>query len=252
MVVPIAPVSSDTSSRHYTRHVSKVSQQAAPTVIVPAFGGGNSVHTEDRFSEIKSTPITPLVYPVLPSGGSHSSSIHEESHSSNQAAPQFVYHSAPSASSQYIRQHSSSSGNFGGNVGVVSYPSLGSTSSRFSHDSSSSSGNFGSTVSAFGYPSNSQHSSRFGSDFGSSSGVSSNLNQYMSESERLARLQAQNIQSSSGYKASSVTDFDGAQMVPVSTGGRTKSWEKSSKWASQSEVSNRSIWKFSLYFISVN
>lgn len=72
----------------------------------------------------------------------------------------------------------------------------------------------------------------------------------MSESERLARLQAQNIQSSSGYKASSVADFGGAKMVavPVSTGGaRTKSWEKSSKWASQSEVSNKSILKFCSY-----
>lgn len=186
---------------------------------------------------------------MLPSGSSHSSSI-RESHSSNQAAPQFVYHSAPSASSQFSREHSSSSGNFGGNVGVVSYPSLGSTSSRIREDSSSSSGNFGSTVGVIGYPSSSHLSSRFNSDFDSSSGASSNLNQYMSESERLARLQAQNIQSSSSYKASSATDFGGAQLaaVPVSTGGgHTKSWEKSSKWASQSEVSSQSIFKFYSY-----
>lgn len=62
----------------------------------------------------------------------------------------------------------------------------------------------------------------------------------MTESERLARLQAQNIQSSSGYKASSTVDFGGnaALVAPAATGGRTKSWEKSSKWENQSEVSS--------------
>lgn len=64
----------------------------------------------------------------------------------------------------------------------------------------------------------------------------------MTESERLARLQAQNIQTSSGYKASSVADFGNSHIVPASSGsGRTKSWEKSSKWGSQSEVSNSII-----------
>lgn len=58
----------------------------------------------------------------------------------------------------------------------------------------------------------------------------------MSESERLARLQAQNIQSANGYKASSVVDLGGAAVASPSSGGRTKSWEKSSKWSSQSEV----------------
>lgn len=62
----------------------------------------------------------------------------------------------------------------------------------------------------------------------------------MTESERLARLQAQNIQSSSGYKASSTVDFGGnaAYVAPATAAGRTKSWEKSSKWENQSEVSS--------------
>lgn len=248
LAVPILPASAGANS-HYTHHVSKVSQQAVPTMITvqPAFGGGShSVHTESRFGQIKSTPVTPIIYPVLPTGSSHASTF-RESHSSNHVAPQVaVYHPAPSTSSHYSNKYSSSTGNFGGNVGLLSYPSLGSSSSRFSEDSSSSSGNYGSNVGVIGFPSSSQITSRFGSEFGSS-GASSNLNQYMSESERLARLQAQNIQSSSGYKASSVADFGAVQSVPVSTGGRTKSWEKSSKWASQSEVSNQRILKFFSY-----
>lgn len=214
--------------------------------VQPTFGG-HTLHTESRFGQIKSTPITPIIYPVLPTGNSQASSFHE-SHSSNQVAPQVtIYHPAPS-SSHYSNKYSSSSGNFGGNVGVAYPTNLGSISSRFSQDSSSSSGNYGgSTVGVIGLsPASSQLSSRFGSEFGSS-GVSSNLNQYMSESERLARLQAQNVQSSSGYKASSVADFGGVQSVPVSTGSHTKSWEKSSKWASQSEVSNQSILKLFSY-----
>lgn len=125
-----------------------------------------------------------------------------------------------------MREQSLSSGNFGGNVGVVGYPSVG--SARYEQSRHLSNQNYGSTVPVIG----SQLSSRFGS----SSDVSSNLDQYRSESERLARLQAQNIQSSSDYKASSVANFGGIQAVPVSTGGHTKSWEKSSKWASESEV----------------
>lgn len=60
----------------------------------------------------------------------------------------------------------------------------------------------------------------------------------MSESERLARLQAQNIQGRDGYKATQTVDFGNAALVTApAAGGSAKSWEKSSKWASQSEVS---------------
>lgn len=60
----------------------------------------------------------------------------------------------------------------------------------------------------------------------------------MTESERLARLQAQNIHSQTGYKAASVVDLGNAHLTQApSAGGQTKSWEKSSKWSSQTEVS---------------
>jgi len=69
----------------------------------------------------------------------------------------------------------------------------------------------------------------------------------MSESERLARLQAQNIQGQHGYKASSTADFGNAALIQPSSGSRTKSWEKSSKWASQTEYDSAGKTKSSGY-----
>lgn len=78
---------------------------------------------------------------------------------------------------------------------IITYPSGGLSSSHISDSSSISSGNQLGGIS-FGYPSaNQQLSSRFSSsDVGSSFG----LGQYMGESERLARLQAQNIHGQHG------------------------------------------------------
>lgn len=61
----------------------------------------------------------------------------------------------------------------------------------------------------------------------------------MSESERLARLQSQNIQTSSGHKAGSTVSNigDAAYVVQPSNSARARSWEKSSKWASEQAVS---------------
>lgn len=97
---------------------------------------------------------------------------------------------------------------------------------------------------------NSKFGSSFGADsaFGASSGLStgagsSGLHHYIAESERLAKAQAQDI-GYGGVRAggSQLADLSAgygsnAGLSGGSAGGfKTKSWEKASKWSSQSEV----------------
>lgn len=130
------------------------------------------------------------------------------------------------SSSSYTQQSSSSSGNVGGGFGVVGvYPSGGSSvSSRFSEQSSSNNnqgfGFGGVGVAGFGH-------------------TSSGLAQYMSESERLAHLQAQSGGGFGSQRGSSSVDFVSGNSFGSNLGGgygKVKSWETSSKWGSESEV----------------
>lgn len=116
---------------------------------------------------------------------------------------------------------------------------------------------FGST---FGAESN--FNTKFGSQFGAESsfgansgssltaGSSSGLNTYMTEAERLAKMQAQSM-SVGGIRTGGSqygTQYDNAQVLggigsnaaltagAGNSGYKTKSWEKASKWSSQSEV----------------
>lgn len=139
------------------------------------------------------------------------------------------------SSASHYTQHSSSSGNNGiGLVGV--YPTVGggSSSSHFSEQSSSDNHGFGS-----GFGSGVGLSSRFsgGSGFGH---TSSGLAQYMSQSERLAHLQAQSGGGYGSQRGSSNVDYVSGNSFGnnLATGGygKVKSWETSSKWGSQSEV----------------
>lgn len=93
---------------------------------------------------------------------------------------------------------------------------------------------------------------RFGSQTGGFGSHSSNdLSQYMSESERLAREQSQNVQGTGTYHGSALVDsaaHDANLAGGVSGSGglsggngngaytKTKSWENSSKWASGTQV----------------
>lgn len=93
--------------------------------------------------------------------------------------------------------------------------------------------------------------SAFSSGFGAGlfgSQTSSDLSQYMSESERLAREQAQNVQGSGTYSGSALVDSssrDANLAGGVSGSGglsgsggftKVKAWENSSKWASGTQV----------------
>jgi len=89
-----------------------------------------------------------------------------------------------------------------------------------------------------------RHDSLFGSQ------TSSDLSQYMSESERLAREQSRNVQGSGTYHGSALVD-SASRDISLSggltgsgglSGGegagytKVKSWENSSKWASGTQV----------------
>lgn len=257
----------------------EVSQANPTVVVPITTGGGQSSRfIESRFSDVRSTPTT-FTYVAPASSGGHHSSSYRESHSSQAAAPQVItYPIGGGSSSQYQESSSSSTGNRGFTSPIITYPVTvpagssshfsessssgnhggytapiatfpvagGASSSQFSETSSSTGGSHGGNVGfiSSGYPIHSRFGSDFGSEFGSSSssfgsGSSSNLVHYMTESERLARLQAQNIQGQHGYKGATTVDLGSANLVAQPTAGsRQKSWEKSSKWSSQTEVSS--------------
>lgn len=234
---------------------------------MPSGGSSSSLYRE---SHSRQAAAPQIIYQPQPSASSSRFSSERYSSSNSAQQPQVIPVSIPSASSRYSQSESFSNQGSGGIVApIVQYPSGGSSSSRFNEQSSSSSGGLGGTAfqvtgfpsgsssrfnehssssgglggSSFvtGFPSSSsnQLSSRFSeSEFGSGFGQTGfGLDRYISESDRLARLQAQNIQSRNGYKASSTVDFGNAHVSPAASSGKTKSWEKSSKWSSQSEVS---------------
>lgn len=111
----------------------------------------------------------------------------------------------------------------------------------------------------------SSFNSKFGSQFGSSFGAgastassSSGLSNYMQEAERLAKMQVQGMnvggtrtggsQYGSGFDngvIGGIGGFGGTAALTAGAGGaggaagyKTKSWEKASKWSSQSEVTH--------------
>jgi hypothetical protein len=115
----------------------------------------------------------------------------------------------------------------------------GSSGSRFSSSSfgNSNAGGFGGGMSSFP----SRQSTRFGS---STMDSGSDLTSYMSESERLARVQAKGVYGSgNSLSGSSLTQsrFDGGDLNSASGGGgadgfaRSKSWQSNSKWSSGSQ-----------------
>lgn len=234
---PVYPVSTGGSSSRLSSH--RESHSSASNVLPTQTIVYSSPSVSQRISESSSRNVvsggsTPAFVSVAPVGGGSSFSHHSSNYLNSGStggivAPIVTYPigGGHSSASKYL--HESSSSNAGGLGGVAVYPSVGVSGSQLG--------------SRFG------HSSAFDSGFSSgvSSGLtSSGLSGFMSESERLARLQAQNVHSSSSQSGSVYADqynsgsgLTGAYVQPTTGSfGKTKSWEKSSKWASQSEVRN--------------
>lgn len=235
--------------------------------------GGSSRYVSHQESHRQTAAPAPIIVP--PPQTSSSSRFSEESHVSNsRQQPQYVPIEPATDSLRYSAQSEYvNSGRGNGAVYVPVYqPSSGSShvfneQSGLSHSGSANGGYVG----RFGnYP---QGGIVGGGQYRPTARLSTNifdnhassgLSTYMSESERLAKLQAQTVQGQGAYSGSSTVDsaFSQDSSLLSGTGGlgsglgvgssqgtgsnggfiRTKSWENNSKWASGTQVYN-------IYFI---
>ncbi|KAJ6646958.1 hypothetical protein Bhyg_02175 [Pseudolycoriella hygida] len=263
-----------TGAEKYSRVSEHYSQNSGVQVpLIPSVGTQHVSSSQlQNYRETNAQPYQPITFP----GGSSSRyQLHEESVRES-GAPQAVLYPTQSTSSRLTNQHISSSStsnsqplyvvppssasshyksesesynsNRGGGYVPIPYTPSSSSSHYLSENSASSTqGGFGND---FGYRGRytGGRDSAFNSQYGSSlfgSQTSSDLSQYMSESERLAREQARNVQSSGTYSGSALVGSSsqdinltggasGSGGLSGGSGGYTKvkSWENSSKWAS--------------------
>uniref|UniRef100_A0A182T264 Uncharacterized protein n=1 Tax=Anopheles maculatus TaxID=74869 RepID=A0A182T264_9DIPT len=202
--------------------------QPAPTYVaaVPVAGVASSSKYESaseaqqRHTQSTLNPVPVVVQPVPIAGGSSSSSRYASStqeHRAGATGPGYGYVPAGAATSygsQYSNTASSHNSRYkagGSNGGFVHYPI---TNDEFGR-------RFGAVGGAGGY------------------GAETDLHDIMSESETLARLQAQNVHNGAVTGSGTIdtdTRFGGeSEGLGTMPGGfqRTKSWSSSSKWASE-------------------
>uniref|UniRef100_A0A182NTP1 Uncharacterized protein n=1 Tax=Anopheles dirus TaxID=7168 RepID=A0A182NTP1_9DIPT len=212
------------SQRRQTYH------SAGPGFVAPVPVGGVSSSKYESASEQhqqhQQRQHVPIIVQPVPVGSSstatrYTSSAHEQrSNTHGSGTGGSAYYSVPAGSAAYGSQHSN-------------------TASSSSHSSRHKAGAGGSFVH---YPiTNDEYGRRFGGGAGGY-GADTDLHDIMSESESLARLQAQNVHN--GAVAGSGTfdtesRFGGTSESEAGLGTmpggfqRTKSWSSSSKWASE-------------------
>ncbi|XP_055546372.1 pneumococcal serine-rich repeat protein-like isoform X2 [Wyeomyia smithii] len=270
-VVPIiaAPVVSSSSQQHEERHEdysrrgstytpvsantgSAASQYAGydqrRTAYVPVVGGSTTSAASQYSSQDRRQEQRASFVPVAPSAVSSSSASKYSAHEHRQQQGQAyvpvvpVGEAASSSASRYSAQERHQQQLAGG-----SYYPVGGTSqgSRYSASEAASAFNQQQQVRGGGfvpYPiTNDALGQRFGSG-GYTLGDNNDLGELMSESERLARLQAKNAYNGAVSGSSAIdtanrfADGDGGSSAGVDTSSgafkRTKSWSSSSKWAS--------------------
>lgn len=286
----IIPYPAPTHSRYISEQASESQQQTVPTPqYIPVYPSGSSeryrtnserysshlstaplpVYTQprstssDRYSVHSESVQEPQIYPVYPvSGGSSSrySSSRQESVRQQHAAQPTVILPSPqrSTSSRYSKNEESSSTSAQQPQYYQPIIPTGGISSRYGlneeYESNSNSQNGGGYIPRFGnYPNGGVYrSNRLGTSLFTDH-ASQGLSSYMSESERLARLQAHSVQGTGAYSGSSTVDSDFSGMtndLSIGTGNsaglngvglggaafvRTKSWENNAKWASGTE-----------------
>ncbi|XP_065077621.1 uncharacterized protein fon isoform X1 [Ochlerotatus camptorhynchus] len=219
--VVVAPVATSSANRVEAERHEEYSRKGSSyfPVAVNTGSTASKYSAQNEHSSQSGTSYAPLV-----------SAASSESHNQR--------HNSASSSSQYsaAQQHASNSGSY--------YPAAtaGSHGSRYSASESQNAYNQQRTGGYSPYPiTNDALGQRFGS-VGIELNSKNNLGGLMSESERLARLQAKNAYNGpvSGSTAVDMEDrFSGANDdVSTDVGGgfgtgfkRTKSWSSSSKWA---------------------
>ncbi|XP_050084055.1 uncharacterized protein LOC126570374 [Anopheles aquasalis] len=259
--VPTAPVqhtagtassqqSRYSSSAHATESQRRQSYQPVVHVDTPlvthgAAGAGSSVATSEYESTLEqrrqsSGGYVPIVAQPVASGVASSSSSNRYQSAHEQRSTNTLASGASTAGN-------AGSGYYNGGVGASGYGTqYAAKTSSAQHSSSSSSSSSGGRYSKAGSPSlqyypitNDEMGRRFGGVGGSATGLGANadLEGIMSETELLAREQAQNVHNgavtgSGTIDLESHREEDGLGRLP---GGfqKTKSWSSSSKWASE-------------------
>uniref|UniRef100_A0A182MNL1 Uncharacterized protein n=1 Tax=Anopheles culicifacies TaxID=139723 RepID=A0A182MNL1_9DIPT len=253
--VPTVPTSSASSSQHRAQQQSSYVRTGS---YVPNTGSSTRYNTaQSAESQRRQTyQSTPTYVAAVPVSGTVSSSKYEsasesqhQQHRNALNVPLVVQPvTTGTASSTANRYSSSTQEHRSGAGGPVYYAPAGATqygsqySSKAAHSASHNSRyKAGSGGSFVHYPiTNDEYGRRFGAVGGSGGfGAETDLQDIMSESETLARLQAQNVHN--GAVTGSATfdtdsrfggETEGMGTMPVGF-QRSKSWSSSSKWASE-------------------
>lgn len=241
--IAVIPTPSNVNFHQHHLHHQQLQQHPSPVVVqYPTVTGGSS-HYHKEFESHSQDNAAPTVVTFTPAGG-QSSHVYKKKVVVNQGggggaivAPIVSYPAG--SSSSYIHSSSSQGSGSSGLGGGVALINPVSTGSGFTHGSLIDTG-FNSNPVVPVFSNAALLDSRFSGSLGSF-GSHNSLNSLMDESKRLAFLQSQNLHASNSFTGSSTAGASHAantgavQFVQPSTYGGTKSWEKSSKWASQSE-----------------
>uniref|UniRef100_A0A4Y0BQD6 Uncharacterized protein n=1 Tax=Anopheles funestus TaxID=62324 RepID=A0A4Y0BQD6_ANOFN len=221
------------STRYSTAHSAdsqrRQTYQSSPTYVaaVPASGpvsaskfesASESQHQQQRHSQ--NTLNVPLLVQPVPAGASSTASRYASSTQEHRAGASGPAYYAPAGATSYGSQYSNTAAH------------------SSSHNSRYKAGSGGGFVH---YPiTNDEYGRRFGAVGGAGGfGAETDLRDIMSESESLARLQAQNVHNGAVTGSGTFdaeTRFGGdSEGLGTMPGGfqRTKSWSSSSKWASE-------------------
>nr|XP_040234312.2 uncharacterized protein LOC120956699 isoform X1 [Anopheles coluzzii] len=254
LLTPTVPAASSASSQRRTEQQSSYVRTGS---YVPNTGSSTRYNTAQSMEDQRRQTYhsAPTYVAPVPVTGSVSSSKYESAaesqqrHTQNSLNVPIVVQPAPvSASSTASRYASSAHEQRTGASGPVYYaPAAGASTygSQYSNTAASSSHNSrykaGSAGGFVHYPiANDDFGRRFGAVGGAGGfGAETDLQDIMSESEALARLQAQNVHNGAVTGSGTIDaetrfggESDGLGTMP---GGyqRTKSWSSSSKWASE-------------------
>uniref|UniRef100_A0A182JQ78 Uncharacterized protein n=1 Tax=Anopheles christyi TaxID=43041 RepID=A0A182JQ78_9DIPT len=253
LLAPTIPAASSTSSQ---RRTEQQSQYVRTGSYVPNTGSSTRYNTAEsaQAQRHQTYNTAPAYVAPVPVTGSVSSSNYESAAESQQRVSQnslnvpIVVQPAPvSASSTASRYASSAHEQRTGASGPMYYAPAGAATygSQYSNTAASSSHNSrykaGSGAGFAHYPiTNDEFGRRFGAVGGAGGfGAETDLHDIMSESESLARLQAQNVHNGAVTGSGTIdtdTRFGGeSEGLGTMPGGfqRTKSWSSSSKWASE-------------------
>lgn len=261
--VAVAPYYPSTESKLYTDDSEQSSRQMGtvyPVYTYPA--GSRSRYVSEHKTEQETTGAAPQPIMIQPaqSATSRYTASQQSSRSQSVAQPQYVPVVAPSSTqSRYVAQSdlyksSNQNGIGGGGAAYVPIPYRGTSSRYYDQQQAALESDLGQVAQVSGYDAigtgvGGRSSTRLGSNVYN---ANSGLSHFMSESERLAKLQSQTVRGegsalvgsaileteddrNAGYNRNNLDSQVDTNYAAGNNGGafkKTKSWESSSKWSS--------------------